>query len=168
MIDGTDAALQLNQPLASVWGCAKPRSLTLCCSALSQAEGARGFYRGWQPNVIRAAVVNIGELATVSSITLEYLCQGQTWMERGRLCMPRPFFFFFFFFFFLLFLLFCVTFCVGLSHSRHHLFLPVFFLTLSFRLVRRSKAKHQGTDNVGRRSRASYMLGTSVTARNRG
>ena len=28
------------------------------------AEGAAGFYRGWQPNVTRAAIVNIGELAT--------------------------------------------------------------------------------------------------------
>eukprot|EP00039_Didymoeca_costata_P024380 m.10145 g.10145 ORF g.10145 m.10145 type:complete len:283 (+) comp4207_c0_seq1:244-1092(+) len=29
-----------------------------------KTEGLRGFYRGWQPNVVRASIVNIGELAT--------------------------------------------------------------------------------------------------------
>eukprot|EP00729_Bicosta_minor_P019869 gene19869-30422_t len=35
-----------------------------CLRQVYKAEGAKGFYRGWQPNVTRAAIVNIGELAT--------------------------------------------------------------------------------------------------------
>ena len=31
---------------------------------IKKQEGWRGFYKGWRPNVTRAAIVNIGELAT--------------------------------------------------------------------------------------------------------
>lgn len=52
-----------------------------CVRKIYAAEGAAGFYRGWRPNVARACMVNLGELATYDQskrLVLDY-----TGMEDG-------------------------------------------------------------------------------------
>ena len=48
---------------------------------IMREEGWRGFYKGWRPNVARAAIVNIGELATYDEA--KHLVRTTTGLQDG-------------------------------------------------------------------------------------